>query len=93
MPDMQALRPFSRDPLLTERESTHGSFAINSVVSQGLKAILRDQPGWAALSDRQREAVDMICGKLGRIMAGNPNLQDHWRDISGYATLGCESCK
>jgi hypothetical protein len=25
--------------------------------------------------------------KMSRILCGNPNEPDHWRDIAGYATL------
>lgn len=33
------------------------------------------------------EALDMICHKLGRIIAGDASFKDHWVDIAGYATL------
>jgi hypothetical protein len=39
------------------------------------------------LNPSQREALDMIQHKIGRILAGNPNHHDHWHDIAGYATL------
>jgi hypothetical protein len=29
----------------------------------------------------------MILMKLARVIAGNPNEPDHWRDIAGYAEL------
>ncbi len=29
----------------------------------------------------------MIAHKIGRIVSGNPNVQDHWDDIAGYAKL------
>ena len=35
----------------------------------------------------QREAIDMIIHKLGRIINGNPDKVDHWTDIAGYAKL------
>jgi len=34
-----------------------------------------------------QEALDVICGKIARIIAGDPYHSDHWRDIAGYATL------
>ena len=40
-----------------------------------------------SLSPQQQEALEMICHKIARIVAGNPNFVDHWRDIAGYATL------
>lgn len=35
----------------------------------------------------QREAMEMIVHKIGRIIHGNPHEADHWRDIAGYALL------
>jgi hypothetical protein len=35
----------------------------------------------------QREALDMIAHKIGRILNGDPDYSDSWRDIAGYATL------
>jgi hypothetical protein len=35
----------------------------------------------------QREAIDMIIHKLGRIINGNPDKVDSWRDVAGYSTL------
>lgn len=70
---------------LSERGTTHGDFTDNSRVSQELKAILHCEN--ANLTDVQREAIDMICHKLARIVCGNPNHKDHWHDIAGYAKL------
>jgi hypothetical protein len=38
------------------------------------------------------EALEMICTKIARILSGNPNDPDHWKDIAGYAELGGEAC-
>jgi len=73
--------------LLDERNSTHGSFIVNGRVSQKLKEVFRNEPGWEVLDTIHREAVDHICGKFGRIMAGQPTFDDHWDDIAGYAQL------
>lgn len=73
--------------LLDERNSTHGSFIVNGRVSQALKEVFRSEPGWDQLDIIHREAIDHICGKFGRIMAGQPNFDDHWDDIAGYAQL------
>lgn len=34
-----------------------------------------------------KEALDMIVHKIGRILNGNPNYIDSFRDIAGYAEL------
>lgn len=73
--------------ILQERGKTHGNFIYNSMVSQSMKIMFRDQPNWFGLSASQREALDMIAHKIGRILAGNPNFKDHWDDIAGYAQL------
>jgi hypothetical protein len=73
--------------LLNERDSTHGSFIVNSRVSQGLKDVIRQEPGYQQLDLIHREALDHMFGKIGRIMAGQPTYDDHWDDIAGYAQL------
>lgn len=83
------LAEFSRDPLIVEREKTHGSFEWNAFVSQRIKSVFRNCPGYDGFSDGHKEALDMIALKLARLMQ-NPNHEDHWMDIAGYATLGLE---
>lgn len=72
---------------LEERGKTHGDFSDNAKISQELKHAIRIGVRFTDLSDIQREALDMICHKISRIVSGNPNEPDHWRDIAGYATL------
>lgn len=78
-----------RDPLLQEREKTHGSFATNAQKSQELKRIFREVP----MNTTHREALDMIALKLSRILSGRASFKDHWDDIAGYAKLGSEACE
>lgn len=87
--------------LLIERDKTHGSFIVNSGVSQTVKKLLRGTltpeeleetrqmfiEGHATMHMIHHEALDHICGKLGRIYAGQPTFDDHWVDISGYGKL------
>lgn len=73
--------------ILGEREKTHGNFEVHSEVAQGLKSCLMASGRYTRLSQMQREALEMICHKIARIMAGDPNHADHWQDIAGYATL------
>lgn len=72
---------------LTERGSRYGAFARHAEITQTLKDGLRNHPGWAKLTYNQREALEMICHKIGRILNGDPNYADSWHDIAGYATL------
>lgn len=80
------------EAILSEREKTHGTFAINSPVMQALKGVARKAAKWDSMTPSQREAVDMICHKLGRILTGNPGFHDHWADIAGYARLVEKEC-
>ncbi len=81
------------EALLAERSNTHGSFEVNSRVGQNLKAVIRCENGYALLNLPQREALDFICSKIGRIVAGNPHHADHWDDIAGYAKLASQNVK
>lgn len=73
--------------LLSEREKTHGNFIDVSCVSQALKYVLRDSPNWKMLRANQKEALDMICNKMGRLLSGDSEFEDHSDDIVGYAVL------
>jgi hypothetical protein len=78
----------SNDALLNERQKTHGDFNEVARVSQSIRAIMKDTTNWESLNQNQREALEMICSKLGRILSGNHNFKDHWDDVAGYAKLG-----
>lgn len=74
-------------PLTATREQTHGDYAENARIAQGLKRVLWSTEGWMRLTDHQRESAELMCTKFGRIFAGNPNAKEHWDDIAGYAKL------
>lgn len=75
------------DGILKQRRKQHGDFLDHAAITQSFKQTAHDSPGWEHLSDTQREGVEMILHKLGRILAGNPNHHDHWDDIGGYARI------
>lgn len=77
------------NPILNEREKTHGSFQNVAGVAQGIKDVLNVGANLAhiVLSPVQAEALNLIATKLARICCGNPNEPDHWKDIAGYAQL------
>lgn len=79
--------------ILEARQDTHGDFTDNARVMQGLKRVLWNEKGWDKLTDVQREALEMIVHKCGRIISGNPNEPDHWNDIAGYAKLAAQRIK
>lgn len=78
--------------LLAERAKTHGDYSVHAEITQRLKDYLHARDKWQKLDPPQREAIDMILHKIGRIFAGNPNFKDHWDDIAGYAKLVADRC-
>jgi hypothetical protein len=74
------------ESLLNERQKTHGDFDHFAAICQSLKDLCNETR--SKRSNRQNEAVEMICNKLARVVTGDPNFEDHWDDIAGYAQLG-----
>lgn len=75
------------EALITERGSRYGKFKDGAEIMQSLKDTMRDVGGWNNLTASQKEALDMIQHKIGRILNGDPTYDDSWKDIAGYATL------
>jgi hypothetical protein len=64
----------------------------HAAVSQRLKKVI-----WEELATRdkqlaadQAEALEMIMHKIGRIINGDADYDDSWRDIAGYSMLVCD---
>lgn len=77
------------DDVLNDRAKDYGKFIEGAEIMQMLKRLVHnyiEQRGTPLAFD-QREAIDMIIHKLGRIINGNPDKVDHWTDIAGYAKL------
>jgi hypothetical protein len=72
---------------LAERGKRYGDFKDHAAISQGLKEVLRQTPGWARLNPPMKEGLEMILHKVGRILNGDPTYADSWHDIAGYAKL------
>jgi hypothetical protein len=73
--------------VLTERGKTHGDYAVHATTTQALKRVMCDGYNWDRLTPSMKEALEMVQHKVGRILSGNPEHEDHWDDIAGYATL------
>jgi hypothetical protein len=75
--------------LLTERGHEYGPFRDGAALMQGIKRLMADHARAhdKTFSDDQWEALEMIVHKIGRIVNGNPDKVDHWKDIAGYAML------
>lgn len=74
---------------LSERGSRYGTFQSHAAITQSLKSVMHSSPNWQAckLSASQKECLDMIAHKIGRILNGDPNYHDSWHDIVGYTKL------
>lgn len=76
--------------ILTARGQTYGPFTSHAAITQAIKRAMwqgADGAGVSELSDDQKEALEMIAHKIGRILNGDPNYLDSWDDIAGYARL------
>ena len=75
--------------ILTERGNRYGKFTDHAEVTQTLKTVVATalRKRNKTLANDQQEALDMICHKIGRIVNGDPDYDDSWVDIAGYAKL------
>lgn len=49
--------------------------------------VFGSSPNWEMMEPDSKEALRIIANKIGRILNGDPEYDDNWRDIAGYATL------
>lgn len=75
------------DNTVTQRGERYGLFADGAVIMQDLKTVMRATPGWERLTPSQREALEMIQHKIGRVLNGDPMYVENFTDIAGYAIL------
>lgn len=80
-------KPDNTDTLITERGTRYGKFKDGAEIMRDLKHVMHEVDGWNNLTPSQKEALDMIQHKIGRILNGDPTYDDNWKDIAGYATL------
>jgi len=79
-----------RDPLLQEREKTHGSFAKNSNLWFMLFEVIKEDI--KTIPTTQQLAFNMMMLKIARAVS-NPKVKEHFDDIAGYAKLASEACE
>lgn len=72
---------------LTERGNRYGSFTGHAEIAQNIKQAMLQSPNWQTLANDQREALEMVAHKVGRILNGDPDYHDSWYDIIGYTKL------
>lgn len=79
--------PTGIEATLAERATRYGAFTDHARITQGLKYIMTTGRRWRALADDQKEALEMVAHKIGRILNGDPDYADSWHDICGYVKL------
>ena len=72
---------------LAERGKRYGEFPEHAHITQSLKRAMVDSPNWPWLRDDQKESLEMVAHKIGRILNGDPDYHDSWHDIVGYTKL------
>lgn len=77
--------------ILAERGKNYGEFKKCAEVAQGLKRWV--QKHGQHLQDDQKEALEMVMHKVARLLNGDPNHLEGWRDAIGYMTLVYERLK
>lgn len=75
----------SLNKTLQERGDKYGLYEEQAAVAQALQYILT--PYFDKLKPDQRDALQMVCCKISRVVVGDPNYIDNWHDIAGYARL------
>lgn len=77
------------ETILSVRGDRYGPFLGHAQVTQRLKQVIAEELArrTKVLSSDKQEALDMIFHKIGRIVNGDPEYDDSWVDIAGYAQL------
>ena len=81
------------DKILEERGSRYGDFTAQADIAQRFKTTMCQGLSAHKLSPEKVEALEMIFSKIARILNGDPNYQDNWDDIAGYAKLVSKTLK
>lgn len=73
--------------ILAERQQRYGGFWNQAFFAEALQRIMQGAPNWTRMSHDQRQSLLMQAHKQARILTGDPNYIDSWRDVEGYARL------
>jgi len=75
--------------ILNEREKVSGNYGDVARMIQDTVRLWVNGPNWikGKLTDPQVTSLEMIALKVTRILQGDNNHIDSWRDIAGYAEL------
>lgn len=75
--------------ILNERGKRYGNYLKQTEISRELRQIINKAIAERALvlAADQEDALMMTCVKISRIINGDPDYSDNWKDIAGYSTL------
>lgn len=85
----------SVEATLAQRGSRYGDFTDHARLCQQFKnTATAFAPSnwttsfpWEELDPVKKQALEVIFDKIARILSGDPNYDDNWHDIQGYAKL------
>lgn len=87
------------EAVLAERGARYGDFSDHAKIAQDLQDVMRNSSsrfqqkdgrkarGWDRLTPVQKQALTVIADKIARILSGDPDYDDNWIDLGGYAKL------
>jgi len=73
--------------VLAERGKRYGDFSDHAKIAQELQDVIRATPSWNKMNSVMKQSLTVIADKIARICSGDPNYEDNWIDIQGYAKL------
>jgi len=84
------------DKILNERGLRYGKFVDVAKATKDIQSAVWTQISnekMSSITPDQSVAINMICHKIARIVVGNPDYDDNWIDIAGYAQLVADRLK
>lgn len=78
---------------LNERGERYGNYSDVAGTTQQLMFIVESGANYKHLNAEQKTSLFMICNKIARAVNGDPDYEDNWHDIAGYATLAEKACE
>jgi len=73
--------------IIEERGTRYGYFKEHARITQEIKKAMASGRSWDKCTHSQKEALEMLAHKIGRIVNGDPKYKDSWVDIVGYTQL------
>ena len=80
-------KPKTVEDTLKARRAFYGPFIDHARYADAINCVFESSPNWKTMPVDSRESLRSIAGKIARILNGDPEYDDNWRDIAGYATL------